>query len=287
MNQHTEQFKSWTNVDRKEAHDDQILSCQWVFVYKTGKHGELLKCKSRLVVCGNQQIKNELPTRATTLATTALRVLLALIAKFNLETLQLDAVNAFVHAELDEKVYMKMPPGYEIQGKIVRLNKALYGLRRSPILWQRKFSDALKSLGLQEIPQEPCIVQRKGIICFFFVDDIVFAYKKNKKDEVLEIVRLLSKIFTIDMLGELKWFLGMHVVRDRTKKTLWISQKAYVEKIYKALITNPWPRPVPSQWKIGSYCLSSGVRKSPKSLVRCIKGRLDRSYLQLSQHGQT
>ena len=98
-----------------------------MFKYKTNKHNRLQKCKSRLVVCRNQQRQHNLPTRATTLAVTSLCVLLVLTAKFDLKTLQLDAVNAFVHAELlDKTVFMRMPPGYVEQRKILKLNKALY-----------------------------------------------------------------------------------------------------------------------------------------------------------------
>ena len=104
------------------------------------------------MVCGNQQRKHNLPTRATTLATTSLRVLLALAAKFDLETLQLDAVNAFMHAKLDKTVFMRMPSGYSEKGKVLRLNKTLYGLRRSPLLWQKKLTDAMKNLSFEEIP---------------------------------------------------------------------------------------------------------------------------------------
>ena len=114
--------------------------------------------------------------RATTLATTSLRVLLALAAKFDLEMLQLDAVNAFVHAELDETVFMRMPPGYSEQSKVLRLNKALYGLRRSPLLWLQKLTNKTTKLGFEKIPHEPCIVQKDGIICFFYLEDIVFAF---------------------------------------------------------------------------------------------------------------
>src|SRR4029077_20065317 len=135
--------------------------------------------KARLVALGNQQRDCDLPTRATTLAMTSLRILLAMVAKFDLETLQMDAVNAFVPADLDELVYMRMPPGFAIPGRVLRLNKALYGLRRSPLLWQTKFTATLKDLGFTEVPQEPCVVLKGGIICFFFVDDIVFAFRKK------------------------------------------------------------------------------------------------------------
>ena len=231
INEHLNQFKSWTVVDHNEAKGHQILGCQWIFVYKTDKHGRLLKCKARLVALGNQQRECDLPTRATTLAMTSLRVLLAMVAKFDLETLQLDAVNAFVHADLDELVYMRMPPGFTTPSRVLRLNKALYGLRRSPLLWQTKFTSALKDLGFAEVPQEPCVVLKDGIICFFFVDDIVFAYRKKDKGEVAQIVKSLKKTFNMTELGELKWFLGMHVIRDRSKRSLWISQLSYIEKV--------------------------------------------------------
>jgi hypothetical protein len=143
IKEHTNLFKYWTEVEKLEVKEQQILGCIWVFVYKTDKHWRITKCKARLVVCGNQQRECDLPTRATTLATTSLRVLLVTVAKFDLETLQLDALNAFVHADIDETVYMRMPPGYGKPNKVVRLNKALYGLRRSPILWQTKFTGVL------------------------------------------------------------------------------------------------------------------------------------------------
>ena len=99
------------------------------------KHGRIQKCKARLVLCGNQQKRHVLLTRDTTLAITFLRVFLALVAKFDLETLQLDAVNAFVNADLDGTVFMRMPPGYDEHGKLLKRNIALYGLRRSSLLW--------------------------------------------------------------------------------------------------------------------------------------------------------
>jgi len=90
-------MKSFQETDKKHAKGQQVLSSMWVFVYKTDKHGYLQKCKARLVVCGNQQVRGDLPTRATTLASTAFRTLMAVTAKFDLETIQMDAVNAFVH----------------------------------------------------------------------------------------------------------------------------------------------------------------------------------------------
>ena len=71
IRQQREQFKSWEIVSGKEATGHQVLGCQWMFKYKTDKHNKLQKCKARLAVCGNQQREHDLPTRATTLATTS------------------------------------------------------------------------------------------------------------------------------------------------------------------------------------------------------------------------
>jgi Reverse transcriptase (RNA-dependent DNA polymerase) len=127
-----------------------------MYVYKTDKHGYPQKVKARLVVWGHRQ-QNGLPTRATTLASTTFRNLMAITAKYDLETQQMDALNTFVHCHLDETVFMKMPPGFEKQGKVLRLRKALYGLRWSPILWQKKLPGVFRNLGFREIPQEPLL----------------------------------------------------------------------------------------------------------------------------------
>ena len=125
-----------------------------------------------------------------------------------------------MHADLDEIVFMRMSPGYSEQGKVLRLRKALYGLRCSPLLWQQKLTNAMKTLDFVEIPQEPCIVQKNGVICFFYVDDIVFAFKKDQTSEVKQIVGQLLETLTLEEKSELKGFFGLHIIRDRLKRTM-------------------------------------------------------------------
>ena len=157
--------------------------------------------------------------------------MLAIAAKFDLELKQLDVVNAFVNCDLDELVFMKMPPGFEEQGKVCRLRKALYGLRRSPLLWQLKLTDTFRKMGFSEIPQEPCVMIKGGVIVFFYVDDIVFAYRKKHEKEANWAKKELGKTFELTDIGDLKWFLGIHVIRDRTKRLISLSQAAYIDKI--------------------------------------------------------
>jgi hypothetical protein len=181
MHQHLKghaERRSWNTIYRDEAKGHQILGCIWVFTYKTDKHGMLQRCKARLMVCGNQQESGNLPTRAITLAATFFRTLMAVVAKFDLETIQLAAINAIVNADLNELMYMRTPPGFPIKNHVLRLNKALYELRRSPLLWQKELSRALATYGFTAIPQKPCILIKRSVITFYFMDDIMFYYCK-------------------------------------------------------------------------------------------------------------
>jgi hypothetical protein len=59
---------------------------------------------------------------------------LAIAARFDLELKQFDVTNAFVYALINRIVYIRMPKGYSVSGIVLKLNKALYSLRISPLL---------------------------------------------------------------------------------------------------------------------------------------------------------
>ena len=71
---------------------------------------------------------------------------MAIAARFDLELIQYDVVNAFANAGLPYDVFMSLPQGYQKPGKVLKLNKALYRLWGSPLLWQRELSSILRSL---------------------------------------------------------------------------------------------------------------------------------------------
>ncbi len=51
----------------------------------------------------------------------SLRILLTLIIRWDLEARQLDTINMFPNVKLDEVVYIELPDGFKIQGKITLL----------------------------------------------------------------------------------------------------------------------------------------------------------------------
>ncbi|KAJ9567088.1 hypothetical protein OSB04_003054 [Centaurea solstitialis] len=78
------------------------------------------------------------------------RAFLSVAAAKNWELHQMDVHNAFLHGDLDEEVYMKLPPGFDVEktGKVCRLKKSLYGLRQAPGCWFAKLAASLKRLGV-------------------------------------------------------------------------------------------------------------------------------------------
>jgi Reverse transcriptase (RNA-dependent DNA polymerase)/GAG-pre-integrase domain len=278
-------MNSWTKIDRLDAQGEQVLDCMWIYVYKFDKHGRLLKCKARLVVRGDQQAKAELDTYAATLAARSFRTFMAIAARFDLELKQYDAVNAFVHAPLDSTVYMRMPPGYGERGKIYRLNKAVYGLRKAPLLWQRMFTSTLLEIGFTPIPHEPCCFACDGVLIFFYVDDIVVAYRKSNESLARDLMSQLKRRYNLSGGEDLQWFLGIEVHRDRAKGLIWLNQASYIDKIVKLANTNqPDETPMakielfPYEERASGQAIRNYQRKIGSLLYAAVTTRIDIAF---------
>jgi len=129
---------------------------------------------------------------------------MAILAVFNLETIQLDAVNAFLNNELDEEVYVELPDKFKKTGYVMQLQQALYGLQRSPRLWHQEFSKTLTSLELQKVPEEPCLFTNHHCLIFFFVDDIVILYHCDHESHVRQLKQDIMATYHMRDLRELK-----------------------------------------------------------------------------------
>jgi hypothetical protein len=86
------------------------------------------------VIRDDLQVVDSQNVYATTLTSKVFRVLMALVAAFNLKTRQLNAINAFLNAHNDEPIYCQMPDGYRLDEKVIKIIRALYEQRKSPLL---------------------------------------------------------------------------------------------------------------------------------------------------------
>ena len=98
------------------------------FTYKTNTNSYLTKFKARLYIRGDLQELVYKDTYAITLAARLFRALMAIVAIFNLDCQQGDAVNAFANSLINEVVYIKCLDRFLIKGKYLLLYRALYRL---------------------------------------------------------------------------------------------------------------------------------------------------------------
>lgn len=212
----------------------QRLPTMWLFGYKDDPDGFVTRFKARLVVRGDLQAVSQEEVKAITAAYRTFRLLCALIAAFDLNVIQVDALNAFLHAKIDEEVYLSVPQGLDIPpGISLRLRKALYGLRKSPKLWFLEMSGALKALSLVPVPDEPCLFVHptKPVFVFFYVDDILIVSHRTCTDEAEGIFKRLNERFQLHIIPKFSSFLNTRVIRDREKRKLWLCLDQYCEKL--------------------------------------------------------
>ena len=78
-----------------------------------------MKFKARLVAKGYSQEEgvdyNEI--FSPVVKHCSIRVLLAMVAQFDMELVQLDVKTAFLHGNLNEEIYMSQPDGFQVNGK--------------------------------------------------------------------------------------------------------------------------------------------------------------------------
>jgi len=154
-------------------------------------------------VRGDLQQQTHQDTYAATLAAWIFRSLMAVTAAFDLEAYQLDAISAFTNSDLDEVVHCKYPEGFERDGYCLLLLRALYGLRRSPLLWLKELSRVLTVLGFHQVPEEPCLFTDNRLIIFFFVDDIVILCHSKDIPRLRAFQETITERYEMRDLGEL------------------------------------------------------------------------------------
>jgi hypothetical protein len=68
---------------------------------------------------------------------------------------------------------------------------------------------------------------------FFYVDDIVFAYRVDKKHAAELLISKLKGIFEMRDLDILKFFLDVRIIQDREAEIIYLVQDVYAEKLVK------------------------------------------------------
>jgi hypothetical protein len=232
----------------------KIVGCKWVYKIKCDSKGNIERYKARLVAKGFTQREgidyNE--TFSHVSCKDSFRIIMALVAHYNLELHQMNVKTAFLNGDLYENVYMAQPKDFVVEGKEkmgCRLKKSIYELKQAFRQWYLKFDETVRKFGFKENEEDNCIYakfkNRKFIFLILYVDDILLT--SSDIDLLLETKKFLSSKFDMKDLGEASFVLGIGIHRDRNKRVLGLSQKAYLEKVLKKYgmhASKPTPAPI-------------------------------------------
>ncbi|XP_074306524.1 uncharacterized protein LOC141641774 [Silene latifolia] len=258
--------------------DKKALGCRWVYKIKYKSDGTVERLKARLVVFGNHQVEglDYGETFAPVVKMVTIRAFLTVAAVNNWELHQMDVHNAFLHGDLDEEVYMRLPPGFSRgkEGKVCRLKKSLYGLRQAPRCWFAKLTAALKDFGFVQSYSDYSLFSfaRDTVRLFvlIYVDDLVIA--GNDSAAITKFKSYLGECFHMKDLGKLKYFLGLEVSRSR--EGIYLSQRKYALDIIAEtglLGSKPAATPIEQNHRLG---LASGPLCDDAEAYRRLIGRL-------------
>ena len=237
-----EKNNTFTIVNREVVPPGRTpIGCKWVFKRKMNPDGTIDKYKARLVAKGYSQQPGVdfYETFAPAAKLTTIRVILSIAAILDLHVHHMDVKSAFLNGDLEEELYMELPEGLDDNlnsNKVYRLNRSIYGLKQASRMWYQKLKEYLVSQGFVQINSDHTVFIRHTSensldIIDFHVDDLMIAAKSITT--INEIKRALATRFEMTDGGELRFFLGIQVERDRAQRTLALSQGHFVEQILR------------------------------------------------------
>ena len=227
--------KSFTMLTQSEferaAPGRRLIRLLWVYARK--RSGRL---KARLCVqgCAQMPVTDFDQTFSATLRHSSLRILSAIAAQTNFLMRRWDFVSAYLQGELEEgeTVYCSAPPGpYSQQGedghpKVWRVDRPIYGLAQAGRRWQRSLFDWLKSWGLRQCEQDPCVFvlhknvptpggpREDSLIVECYVDDLYVLYNSGDKESLYtQFTQALQKRWSVEDEGEVADLLNVEITQ--------------------------------------------------------------------------
>jgi hypothetical protein len=167
----------WTVIPLLPQH--HTIPSTWAYKKKLGVDNQVIEFEARICAQGFLQtygLNFELKY-APTGKPSSLRFLLSVAIERGLLIHQLDVRSAFLTCDLNEEVLMLPLAGYLSNQKVVlRLNKAIYGLKQASLAWYRRLSTFLCSIGFSTSNADPCVFWRQDpspLWIFAHVDDLI------------------------------------------------------------------------------------------------------------------
>ncbi|CAI7789030.1 unnamed protein product [Closterium sp. NIES-54] len=186
-----EENGTWELVELPEGR--KAITSKWLFKIKSDADGKIERYKSRLVAKGYQQ-KEKVDYKelfAPVVKPTTLRTLLAGAAIKGWVVKQMDVTTAFLNGVLEEEIFMAQPEGFDDgSGRVLRLKKALHGLRQAPRQWYLKLRGVLEEIGFTPSTADHSLFmlgegEQRSFMVVYVDDILIFSPSSDHLKEVM------------------------------------------------------------------------------------------------------
>jgi hypothetical protein len=224
------EMKTWEVVSKLPDKKSSTKS-KWIFKLKQRPDGTIDRFKARLVAQGFTQKEgiDYQETFAPVVRYETIRYLLSYATERNLPVIHMDVETAFLHGDIEEEVYLELPPNFQESEKLVKLKKTIYGLKQSPREWNKKITRYLTKSGFKRSDADPCLFVRNNneieVIAIYVDDCILIA----KEENLPKLKQVLSEEFKMKDMGEMKVIVGIQV--ERNKEETRIFQTNYIQNM--------------------------------------------------------
>ncbi len=220
----------------KQIPEEKIWDSQVLMDVVYNPDGSFKKFKIRIVLNGKgMQNVYDWDNYAGTVKAESVKIVLATTAELDWELESYDVKTAFLipHLPPGSEVYMRRPRGLSDKHMpaIVQVNKAMYGMPLASKAFRDHSDDALRDIGFKPTCSDPQVYVMKteigqAIICTHVDDFGVATSNVAMKKYVRE---ALQSKYDLTVNETMNYYLGMHIERDRQKRSITVTQPAYVE----------------------------------------------------------
>ena len=171
---------------------------------------------------------------------------------------QMDVKTAYLHAPIDEEIFLEQPQGFEKTSEtgeqlVYKLKKSIYGLKQSGRNWYKLLNDLLEENNFVRNVSDHCVYRKQTdsetIIGLIWVDDFIIAASNN--DLLSRFKDTMQSQFKMKDLGKISCFLGIDF--EPEGKEIKMSQKRYILKMLEKFgMSDCKPRSTPCELKVES-----------------------------------
>ncbi|CAI7844952.1 unnamed protein product [Closterium sp. NIES-53] len=225
---------TWELVELPEGR--KAITSKWLFKIKSDADGKIERYKSRLVAKGYQQ-KEKVDCKelfAPVVKPTTLGTLLAGATIKGWVVKQMDVTTTFLNDILEEEIFMAQPERFDDgSGRVLKMMKALYGLKQAPRQWYLTLRGVLEEIGFTPSMADHSLFmlgegEQRSFMVVYMDDILIFS---PSSDLVKEAMLKLQDKFKCKALGDVSFYLGLHIERDVKKRCMRVNQRKYLEAL--------------------------------------------------------